>query len=121
MLARAPLEEVEPLLLSADRFAEAPGPVLDPAEREALLDRLGLFGVRLAVDLIAGGVVASAPQLATELVARSGLHELQQVLATQFAARRDVLKSRSALLAAEAVFDDLPSRRPGAWPASSNG
>ncbi|MDQ1505509.1 MAG: hypothetical protein QOD57_3236 [Actinomycetota bacterium] len=108
VLARAPLEGVDALLLSASRFAEAPSPLLDPAEREQLLARLGLFGVRLAVDLIAGGVVASAPQLATELVARSGLRELQQVLATQFAARRDVLKSRSALLAVEAVLVDLP-------------
>jgi hypothetical protein len=113
VLARAPLEEVEPLLLSAGRFAETPSPLLDPAERVALLVRLGVFGVRLAVDLIAGGVVASGPQLATELVARSGLTELRQVLATQFAARRDVLKSRSALLALEAVLDDLPLPAPG--------
>ncbi|MFG3702877.1 hypothetical protein ACGF5C_34210 [Micromonospora sp. NPDC047620] len=48
-LARVPREALEPHLLSADRFAGGELPVrLDAEVRAALLDRLGLFGVRLA-------------------------------------------------------------------------
>lgn len=107
-LARAPRDEVEPLLLSADRFGGATTPLLMAAERAQLLGRFGLFGVRLSVDLLASGIAGSAPQLATELVARSGITQLREVLAAQFGARRDVLKSRSALLAVEATLRDRP-------------
>jgi hypothetical protein len=77
-------------------------------EREHLLDRFGLFGVRLAAALIRQGTVTSSTQLANELVLRSGQIELKQLLLSQFAARRDVLKARSALLALESVLHDAP-------------
>src|SRR5581483_8503688 len=75
------------------------------------LDRFGLFGVRLSAALIRQGAVTTSSQLANELVLRSGLVELKQVLLSQFASRRDVLKSRSALLALEAIVRD--SSAPG--------
>ena len=89
------------------------------AERESLLERLGLFGVRLSVALIRQGAAANASALAVELVARSGLDELRSVLLTQFAARRDILKARAALLSLESLLRELPAptRRPGS-PAS---
>ena len=77
-------------------------------EREHLLDRFGLFGVRLAVALIRQGAAATATALSTELVRRSGLVELREVLLSQFAQRRDVLKARSALLALESVLHEHP-------------
>ena len=97
-----PREDTEVLLRSVDHFVDEASrcPVTAP-EREHLLDRLGLFGVRLSLALLRQGEVSSASELATELVDRSGLQELRRTLASQFASRRDVLKCRSVLLALE--------------------
>jgi hypothetical protein len=108
-IASARREDADALCLSADWFASAQTTIpLTPADREHLLDRLGLFGVRLAVALIRQQAAATATALATELVRRSGVKELRDVLLTQFAQRRDVLKARSALLALEAVLRERP-------------
>lgn len=109
-LSAAPKAESEPLMLSADRFIQSPTTVpLTSMEREHLLDRFGLFGVRLGSALVRQGTVHNASQLATELVRRSGLDELRSVLLSQFAARRDVLKARSALLALEQLLHRSPA------------
>ncbi|MCY7340957.1 MAG: hypothetical protein LH603_03625 [Pseudonocardia sp.] len=96
-LARGPRDELDTDLLSVDRFLRGGG------ARGDLLDRFGIFGIRLATTLIRQGTGSSAA-LATELMARSGLRELQRVLHTQFAQRRELLKARSALLAADSVL-----------------
>jgi hypothetical protein len=108
-LASAPRDDAEALFLSADRFVQAETSIsLTSMEREHLLDRFGLFGVRLAVALIRQGAANTATELSTELVRRSGLVELRDVLLSQFAQRRDVLKARSALLALESVLQEQP-------------
>ncbi|MCY7341601.1 MAG: dynamin family protein [Pseudonocardia sp.] len=113
-LAALPGDELDMLLLSADRFVAADGTVeLSPEVRGALYDRLGMFGLRLSTTLIRQGVGGSAA-LATELVRRSGLDELRRVLATQFTERRDLLKARSALIALDLVLRRDP--RPAAAP-----
>ncbi|HEX6423464.1 MAG TPA: dynamin family protein [Acidimicrobiales bacterium] len=109
-LASAPRDDTEALFLSADRFVQSETTIaLTSLEREHLLDRFGLFGVRLAVALIRQGVATTATALSTELVRRSGLIELRDVLLSQFAERRDVLKARSALLALESVLHEHPT------------
>jgi hypothetical protein len=109
LLAKGPAEETDALLLSADRFAHTTTSVnLTPIEREQLLDRFGLFGVRLAVALLRSGAVRNSTDLSEAMVARSGLDELREVLRSQFAARRDVLKARSALLGLEALLRSQP-------------
>jgi hypothetical protein len=111
-IAGAARTDSDPLFLSADRFVKAETSIaLTSMEREHLLDRLGMFGVRLAVALIRQGAAPNATTLSTELVRRSGLVELRDVLLSQFAERRDVLKARSALLALEGVLHEHP--RPG--------
>jgi hypothetical protein len=105
-LAHGERGDVEALLLSADRFAHAEAP-LGREERAALLARLGLFGIRLSTTLIRRGV-EGAGALAAELVRRSGLDELRQVLSTQFAERRDLLKARATLLALEQLLRTRP-------------
>jgi hypothetical protein len=92
-----PMAEVVELLLTADRFAAS-----DPA-RPALLDRLGLFGVRLSVRLIREDQVRDSADLARELTAHSGIDRLREVFTAQFVGRSEVLKARSAL----AVLDEL--------------
>ncbi|MGH8965883.1 MAG: dynamin family protein, partial [Actinomycetes bacterium] len=113
-LSRAPREELDGLLLSTDRFlrADCAGSptAAAPAGSEArrgLLDRFGLFGLRLSVTLIRQGTDTPAA-LSEELVRRSGLDELRTLLNTQFTERRDLLKARSALVALDSVLHGDP-------------
>lgn len=98
----------EKLLVSADRFVNTESHALIPMEREALLDRLGLFGVRLAVELIRSGAAPTSGKLSAALVEHSGVEALRGVLLSQFADRRDVLKARSGLLAVEGAVRANP-------------
>ena len=108
-LAGAPDDERRRLLISADRFVHADTTTgVTSVEREPLLRRFGLFGVRLAIGLIVDGVVTSASALADRLVAHSGLPELRAALLSQFADRRDVLKARTGLLALAAAVRTMP-------------
>ncbi|GAB3465952.1 P-loop NTPase family protein [Actinophytocola sediminis] len=110
-LAAVPRRELESCLFSADRFVGDGVPVrLDARTRVALLDRFGLFGVRLVTTLIRKG--ATHGQLAEELVNRSGLADLRESITQCFTDRQDVLKARSALLAMEVVLRREP--RPAA-------
>lgn len=109
-IASAPETDAAALLLSVDRLATAETPIeLLPVERQHLLDRLGLFGVRLATHLIASGRATTAGSLASALVAESGIDELKHVLLVQFARRRDVLKARTALLVLDTLLQDETS------------
>ena len=110
-LAEVPAKEMTSVMLSADRFINAkPETPLTSMERQHLLDRFGLFGVRLSLALMRRGAVQSSVELSEELTTRSGLSDLQTVLTTLFLDRADVLKARSALLLVERLCNDNPSR-----------
>ncbi|MGH1501963.1 MAG: dynamin family protein [Acidimicrobiales bacterium] len=110
-LATVPAKDLEPYLLSADRFVEArPETPMTSLERQQLLDRFGLFGVRLSLALLRRNVVDSSVELSDELIERSGLVQLQTLLTTLFVDRADVLKARSALLAVEQLCLAHPDR-----------
>jgi len=103
--------ELETLLLSADRFVEGrPETPLTSIDRERLLGRFGLFGVRAAIGLIASGDASSSTELSDQLLAMSGLGRLRQVLTSLFVDRADVLKARSGLLAVERLCSEHPGR-----------
>jgi len=105
----------EEVLVSTDRFTGRPARVdLATEERAHLLGLLGLFGVRLARDLLRRGEVHSAPDLATALAHRSGLDELRRVLTTQFASRAELLKARAALGVLDRVLRAEPPNDDGA-------
>ena len=72
-----------------------------------LLERLGVFGIRLSITMIRAGL-RDATSLAADLVKRSGLDELRRLLAVQFTERRDLLKARSALLALDRILREQP-------------
>jgi hypothetical protein len=111
-LAVLPAREVEELLLSTDRFVNTrPEVGLTDLERMHLLGRFGMFGIRLGSALLRRQPGTTATQLAHELLRRSGLEDLRDVLGSLFLQRRDVLKSRSALLAIDALVRHDP--RPG--------
>jgi hypothetical protein len=106
LLARAPADDVEELLLTADRFASRASSTVavGAAERSALLDRLGLFGVRTCVAMVRSGAVSTSTELTTRLAALSGLDRLQEVVRVQFEARARVLKARSAVAALQGIL-----------------
>jgi hypothetical protein len=114
-LAACPAEELTALLLSADRFVGRPVAVGVPTEqRQELLGRMGLFGVRLGIGTIARGEAATSSELASRMVATSGLERLRSVLAGQFETRSQVLKSRTALATLEQLLpreDSAGARR----------
>jgi hypothetical protein len=97
-VAALPQAERSALLLTADRFRARDSTVdVTEIERTHLLERLGLFGVRLTVELIRTGATPDATTLAATLAERSGFDRLRDVLAKQFLHRSQVLKARSAL------------------------
>jgi hypothetical protein len=113
-LSTLPRDDMDALLLSADRFVKSETTAnLSTETRGALLERFGLFGVRLSVTMIRQGM-ADPTKLSTELVRRSGLDDLREVLNIQFTERRDLLKARSALLALDLVLrrEPKPSSQP---------
>jgi hypothetical protein len=117
-LAAVARADLDAALLSVDRFTRE-DPRVDAAlglpahRRAALVDRFGMFGIRLSTVLVRQGF-GQPPQLAAELVRRSGVDVLRTVLATRFTERRDLLKARSALLALDDVLRNDP--RPDAEP-----
>jgi replication fork clamp-binding protein CrfC len=86
-------------MLSADRFVrDDPTLPVDSATRAQLLDRFGMFGLRISLALLRAGV-DDADSLAADLLERSGLVALREVIDQHFAQRSDQLKSHTALIA----------------------
>jgi hypothetical protein len=103
-IATAPADQLEDLLLTADRFcAEHVSVPLIRSDRQHLIDRLGLFGLRYAVLAIGSGQVSSANELALRLTRISGLDGLRETLLRQFTERSRLLRARSALASVRAV------------------
>lgn len=100
--------ELARAMLSADRFVREDSPLpLDAATRAQLLDRFGMFGIRISVAVLRSGVGDSVA-LADELLERSGLVALRDVIDQQFAQRSDLLKSHTALLSLRRLVEVNP-------------
>jgi len=85
-------------MLSVDRFAREDSSLpVDAATRAALLERFGMFGIRISIAILRSGVTG-ATALADELLERSGLIALRDVIDQQFAQRSDLLKAHTAML-----------------------
>ena len=98
-LADVDAGELNKAMLSADRFVrDDPGLPVDGATRAALLDRFGMFGLRISLALLRSGI-ADAASLAEDLLDRSGLPALRDEIDQHFAQRSDLLKSHTALVA----------------------
>jgi replication fork clamp-binding protein CrfC len=113
-LAGEDAAQVAKAMLSADRFVreESPLPV-DAATRAQLLDRFGMFGIRISIAVLRSGVNDSVA-LADELLERSGLVALRDVIDQQFAQRSDLLKSHTALLSLRRFVEMSPIPAAGA-------
>ena len=98
------------LLRSVERFRDPEANPLGEEIREELLGRFGMFGLRLAIGLLAAGEVRTATGLSQALLERSGIRELGRVLAERYAARAQALKARSALAALRSIGEALDRR-----------
>jgi hypothetical protein len=108
-LALADRTDVDSMLLSADRFRRAEVPVpLSGAMRVSLLERFGLFGIRLSIALIRTGV-GSPDDLADELVRRSGLDHLRRLIDDRFMRRGATVRAGAALATVEQVLRRHPT------------
>jgi hypothetical protein len=100
------------LVLACDEFAQAWPDVDIPGERRAaLVRRLGLHGIRLAVHLLRTGQVATAAELATALSDASGVNEVMHVFRDRFLPRSRALQGATALTTLRLLARQLP---PGA-------
>lgn len=97
VLAATDDELLSTMLLSADHFCEISSSDLTVEIRRDLLARLGMFGVRLALQEMRSGRASTAATLGPILVERSGLVELRQLISRHFGPRARVLQARTAI------------------------
>jgi len=109
-LATVDAAELNKAMLSADRFVrDDPALPVDAATRAALLDRFGMFGIRISMALLRSGV-DDAATLAADLLERSGLVTLRAEIDQHFAQRSDMLKSHTALVTLRRFVELYPTR-----------
>jgi replication fork clamp-binding protein CrfC len=107
-LAGADKAELSKAMLSVDRFVRVDSPLpVDAATRAQLLERFGMFGLRISIAVLAAGVTDAAG-LADELLERSGLVALREVIDQQFAQRSDMLKAHTALVSLRRFVEAFP-------------
>ncbi|MCI4673752.1 dynamin-like GTPase family protein [Candidatus Mycolicibacterium alkanivorans] len=107
-LAAVDPAELNKAMLSVDRFVRPDiGLPVDASTRAQLLDRFGMFGVRISVAVLRSGVTDSAG-LADELLERSGLVALRDVIDQQFAQRSESLKAHTALVSLRRFVEAHP-------------
>ena len=107
-LAGVDAAELTKAMLSVDRFVREDSSLpVDAATRAALLDRFGMFGIRISIAVLRAGVSDSVA-LADELLERSGLVALRDVIDQQFAQRSDLLKAHTALLSLRRFVETNP-------------
>ncbi|MGH3644411.1 MAG: dynamin family protein [Mycobacterium sp.] len=107
-LAGVDAAELAKAMLSVDRFVREDSPLpVDAAIRAALLERFGMFGIRISIAVLRAGITDSVA-LADELLERSGLIALRDVIDQQFAQRSDLLKAHTALLSLRRFVEANP-------------
>ncbi|MET0899830.1 MAG: dynamin-like GTPase family protein [Mycobacterium sp.] len=109
-LAAVDAAELNKAMLSVDRFVREDSTLpVDAPTRTQLLDRFGMFGIRISIAVLRAGV-ADSVALADELLERSGLVALRDVIDQQFAQRSELLKAHTALLALRRFVEVNPIR-----------
>jgi hypothetical protein len=106
-LAAVDGDELALMLLSVDRFCEWSWSPLAPEVRRRLVDRLGLFGLRVVLSALQAETSASAAELARRLVQVSGVTDVRRLLDQHFLSRGSALKARSALASLAFVAESL--------------
>lgn len=100
----------ERLLVSADRFTRPNDSVpIPPQDRARLLRRFGLFGIRLSTSMIRTGV-RDAATLSRQLVERSGIEALLDLITECMLDRAELLRARTVLLGIRELLRARPPR-----------
>lgn len=86
----------EDMLLTAQDLIEWPDLAASPQARRQLVELLGMYGIKTAVDLFDAGV-AGAAALSSRLLERSGFSALRNLLLQRFETRSQILKAHSAI------------------------
>jgi hypothetical protein len=110
-LAATDPEVLERMLLSTEHFFEMSASSLTVEIRRDLLDRLGIFGVRVALRELAAGSTTAA-QLGPKLVELSGLGALRSIITEHFMPRARILQARTALTALRHLARELSASDP---------
>ncbi|WP_431237746.1 dynamin family protein [Mycolicibacterium aichiense] len=98
-LAAVDANELNKAMLSVDRFVREDSALpVDAQTRAQILDRFGMFGLRISIAVLRAGVATDSVTLADELLERSGLVALRDVIDQQFAQRSELLKAHTALV-----------------------
>ncbi len=98
-LAAVDASELNKAMLSVDRFVREDSALpVDAQTRAQLLDRFGIFGLRISIAVLRAGAATDSVTLADELLERSGLTALRDVIDQQFAQRSELLKAHTALV-----------------------
>ena len=111
-LAAAPDDELRIMLRSVDDLCDVSRSALTVESRRAVLQRLGLFGVRLAFDELRTGRATTAGDLSRVLLEASGLAELRALVRERFLPRARTLKARSAMVALDALVREIQADHP---------
>jgi replication fork clamp-binding protein CrfC len=107
-LAAVDASELNKAMLSVDRFVRADSALpVDAQTRAQLLDRFGMFGIRISIAVLRSGITDSV-SLADELLERSGLVSLRDVIDQQFAQRSELLKAHTALVSLRRCVERHP-------------
>ena len=114
-LAEQTDDDLTDQLISVDRFARGTESV--PAEqREALMDRLGIYGVRIAVTdarrAIAKGRRPTGADLGQHLLEQSGIIGLVRAVEEFFVPQTETFKARSALIGLRAIAHQVAETDP---------
>ncbi len=96
-LLQAPAPELDQLLLSVDRMTQTESKAASSEDRTRIVERLGLYGVRVAVGLIREQRDLQVGDLADLLSKETGLSSLIDAIDTVFVARRDTLRTLRSL------------------------
>lgn len=102
---------LERMLLSTENFCDSHSSGLTVEIRRALLERLGMFGVRIAMTEIGLGV-STAAEMAPRLIEHSGLDGLRSVINAQFLPRARLLQARAALVSVRLLVPELRTAHP---------
>lgn len=106
-VASEPADVLDDMLMSAEQFCDPEVGELTVEIRRNLLDRLGLFGLRMMVAEISSGRASTAAEMAPCLVEASGLASLRAVIDNHFLPRARVLQARTALAAVRTLVPEL--------------
>jgi hypothetical protein len=114
MLLATPDALLDRMLLSSDGFCDGASSDLTVERRRDLLDRLGLYGLRLLVHEMRAGRCVTGADMARLLVASSGLGGLRGLITDRFLPRARVLQARTALSALRDLARSVNAEAPDA-------